>query len=161
MPFVEAFGALPRPYPSDAAKEALRPGRQVVDLVLPARYLDWSFANQLERLAPFGPGYPEPVLAVTGMWLTDARRVGPTEQHLAFRLRRGIETFDAVAFGLDADRPLPEPGSSIDLLGTLERDDFGGMPRLRLRVLDFADALISPLVARRIPAADPPLAATA
>ena len=161
MPFVEAFGALPRPYPSDAAKEALRPGRQVVDLVLPARYLDWSFANELERLAPYGPGHLEPVLAVTGMWLTDARRVGPTEQHLAFRLRRGIETFDAVAFGLDADRPLPEPGSSIDLLGTLERDDFGGMPRLRLRVLDFADALISPLVARRIPAADPPLAATA
>ena len=43
--FVAAFGALPRPFPADAAPEALRPGRQVVDLVLPARYVDWSLSN--------------------------------------------------------------------------------------------------------------------
>ncbi|HET9852657.1 MAG TPA: single-stranded-DNA-specific exonuclease RecJ [Candidatus Limnocylindrales bacterium] len=160
--FVEAFALLPRPFPADAAPEALRPGRQIVDLVLPARFLDWSLADELERLAPYGPGHLEPVLAVTGMWLTDARRVGSSEQHVAFRLRRGLETFDAVAFGLDAERPLPEPGDRIDLLGTLERDDFGGMPRLRLRVLDLAHADASPLGARRLAAMPaPPLAATA
>jgi single-stranded-DNA-specific exonuclease len=161
--FVAAFGALPRPFPADAAPEALRPGRQVVDLVLPARYVDWSLSNDLERLAPFGPGHLEPVLAVTGMWVADARRIGPNEHHVAFRLRRGIETFDAVAFGLDANRALPEPGDEVDFLGTLDRDDFGGMPRLRLRLLDFAHAAVSPLLARRASATShaPPLAATA
>jgi single-stranded-DNA-specific exonuclease len=160
--FVDAFALLPRPFPADAAPEALRPGRQIVDLVLPARYVDWSLADELDRLAPYGPGHLDPVVAVTGMWLTEARRVGPAQQHVAFRLRRGLETFDAVAFGLDADRTLPEPGDRVDLLGTLERDDFGGMPRLRLRVLDFADSRASPLVARRIVATPvPSLAATA
>ena len=34
-------------------------------------------------------------------------------------------------------------------MGTLTRDHFGGLPRLRVRVLDYADAAGSPLTARR------------
>jgi single-stranded-DNA-specific exonuclease len=149
--FVEAFAALPRPFPAGAAPERAAPGRQVVDLVLPARHLDWELAAQLDRLAPYGPGHLEPVLAVTGMTLADARRVGPKAAHVAFRMRRGLETFDAIAFGHDIDRPLPDAGVALDLVGTLERDDFGGLPRLRLRALDFAETAASPLLARRLP----------
>ena len=148
--FSTAFSALPRPFPIGASTETERPGRAVVDLVLPSRLLDWALAKQLERLAPFGPGHVEPVLAVTGMVLTEARRVGATEQHVAMRMRRGLETFDAIAFGLDAERQLPESGDEVDLVGTLERDDFNGMPRLRLRVVDFAHRSASPLLARRL-----------
>jgi single-stranded-DNA-specific exonuclease len=149
--FVAAFGALPRPYPADAARERAAPGRQLVDLVLPSRYLDWELADQLDRLAPYGPGHLEPILAVTGMTVGDVRRVGATEAHIAFRMRRGPETFDAIAFGHDLERTLPEAGAEIDLVGTLERDTFGGMPRLRLRVVDFADTAHSPLMSRRLP----------
>ncbi|HSK94412.1 MAG TPA: single-stranded-DNA-specific exonuclease RecJ [Candidatus Angelobacter sp.] len=148
--FIAAFGSLPRPYPSTPGAVPQRAGRQVVDLVLPARFVDWALADELERLAPYGPGHVEPVLAVTGMRVGDVRRVGATQAHVAFRLRRGVETFDAVAFGLEADRPLPGPETLIDLVGTLERDTFGGLPRLRLRVLDFADGAASPLQARRL-----------
>ncbi|MBA3740995.1 MAG: hypothetical protein H0W98_07625, partial [Chloroflexi bacterium] len=123
-------------------------------LVLPARLVDWTLAEQLERLAPFGPGHVEPVLAVTGMVVADVRRVGPKAQHVALRLRRGLETFDAIAFGLDGDRPLPIAGDAVDLVGTLERDTFGGMPRLRLRLIDFALTDASPLLARRLPPAE-------
>ena len=62
---------------------------------------------------------------------------------------RGGETFDAIGFGTPADRPLPEEGSLIDLVGTLERDTFQGQPRLRLRVVDFAGSSLSPLADRR------------
>ena len=149
--FVEAFGALARPFPVDGASEEARPGRQVVDLVLHARLLDWTLAEQLGRLAPYGPGHVEPILAVTGMVVVGVRRVGQHEQHLALRLRRGAETFDAIAFGFDGDRSLPESGDEVDLLGTLERDTFNGMPRLRMRVIDVAHSGASPLLARRVP----------
>jgi hypothetical protein len=66
------------------------------------------------------------------------------------RLRRGAETFDAIAFGTPLDRPTPEPETWLDLVGTLERDEFQGEPRLRLRTLDYADAASSPLAARRL-----------
>ena len=64
-------------------------------------------------------------------------------------MRRGPEVFDAIAFGMPADRPLPEPGTLVDLVGTLERDVFQGLPRLRIRVADYADSAVSPLAARR------------
>jgi single-stranded-DNA-specific exonuclease len=147
--FRDAFAGLPRPYPADQAVRAERPGRQVVDLVLPARFVDWALADELLRLAPYGPGHLEPTLAVTGLRVAEARRVGAGEAHAAFRMLRGIETFDAIAFGLDAARPLPDGGAALDLVGTLERDVFGGLPRLRLRILDYAHTEASPLLARR------------
>ena len=153
--FVAAFSSLSRPFGAGlGSADAQRPGRQVVDLVLPARFLDWGLADELLRLAPYGPGHLEPVLAVTGLRVAGARRIGAREAHVSFRMLRGLETVDAIAFGVDAERELPEEGTELDLVGTLERDDFGGMPRLRLRVIDYADAAASPLVARRHPAVE-------
>jgi single-stranded-DNA-specific exonuclease len=147
--FAGAFTALARPFPADGGRLVERPGRLPVDLVLPAGLVDWALQEQLERLAPYGPGHMEPVLAVTGLQLVEARRVGLEERHLAFRLRKGLEAFDAIAFGLPAEREVPVEGSGIDVVGTLERDSFQGLPRLRVRVADFADAAASPLRARQ------------
>ena len=48
----DAFAALPRPFPVGPFGEPKRPGRLVVDLVLPARLLGWTLADELARLAP-------------------------------------------------------------------------------------------------------------
>jgi single-stranded-DNA-specific exonuclease len=158
--FAAEFGGLPRPFPMDPLAAMELPGRVSIDLVLPARYLDWALATQIERLAPYGPGHVEPVLAVTGLRLVEARRVGSDGRHLAMRLLKGSEAFDAIAFAEPADRPLPGEGDALDLVGTLEHDTFGGIPRLRMRLLDFAHSSASPLLARRIPAPPPlPVAA--
>ncbi len=150
--FVAACEALPPSYPLAAVGPGplVAAGALHIDLVLPAAHVDWTLAEELGRLEPFGPGNVEPLLAVTGLTVTEARRVGANEAHIAFRMRRGLETFDAVAFGTPAERPLPAAGSHVDLVGTLERDTFGGIERLRLRVLDYADAEASPLMARRL-----------
>ncbi|MDQ2940948.1 MAG: single-stranded-DNA-specific exonuclease RecJ [Chloroflexota bacterium] len=148
--FAAAFGGLPRPFPMDPLAALEVPGRVTIDLVLKARHLDWALASQIERLAPFGPGHVEPVLVVTGLRLVEARRVGSDGRHLAMRLLKGNEAFDAIAFGDPADRPLPAEGDALDLVGTLEQDMFGGIPRLRLRLLDYAHSSASPVLARRL-----------
>jgi single-stranded-DNA-specific exonuclease len=147
--FAAAFGSLPRPFPPDPGRAMERATALTVDLVLPATHLGWPLAEEIGRLAPFGPGHVEPLLAVTGLTVAEARRVGATGDHLALRMRRGAEVFDAIAFGTPADRPLPEAGVALDLVGTLERDLFQGLPRLRIRVADYAEAAASPLAARR------------
>jgi single-stranded-DNA-specific exonuclease len=146
--FVAVFQALPRPFPP-SSREVAPAGRITIDLVLPAAHLGWELAGQIERLAPFGPGHVEPILAVTGLRVGDARRIGPDGRHLSLRMLRGAETFDAIGFGTPADRPLPEEGSLLDVVATLERDTFQGQPRLRLRVVDYAGSAASPLSERR------------
>jgi single-stranded-DNA-specific exonuclease len=154
--FAAAFQGLPRPFPPSSA-EVPPAGRITIDLVLPAAHLGWELADQVERLAPFGPGHVEPVLAVTGLRVGDARRVGPDGRHLSLRMLRGIETFDAIGFGSPGDRPLPEEGSLLDVVGTLERDVYQDQPRLRLRIVDYAASAISPLAERRRAARSPAL----
>jgi single-stranded-DNA-specific exonuclease len=150
--FTAAFAALPRPFPPDPGRAAERATALTIDLVLPAVHLGWPLAEEIARLAPFGPGHVEPLLAVTGLQVAEARRVGATGDHVALRMRRGPEVWDAIAFSTPADRPLPEPGLTLDLVGTLERDLFQGLPRLRIRVVDYAEAAASPLAARRLAA---------
>ncbi len=150
--FSAAFAALPRPFPADAAAEAERPGPSVVDLVLPARLprLDARRRARPPRAVRAGPRRAGP-----GGHRHGAHRGAPRRRRRSSTspsgCAEGLETFDAIAFGLEPERPLPEPGDEVDLVGTLERDDFGGMPRLRLRVVDFAHRSSSPLVARRLP----------
>jgi single-stranded-DNA-specific exonuclease len=147
--FASAFGALPRPFPEGGAEDAGGPGRLAVDLVLPARMLTWDLLDELGRLAPYGPGNADPVLAVTGLTVGDARRVGAGDDHLSFRLRRRLETVDAIAFGVGPDAPIPEPGQPLDVVGTLEQRTIDGEPRLQIRVVDYATSEASPIAGRR------------
>ena len=150
--FAAAFAALPRPFPAVSGQAAERATALTIDLVLPAPHLGWPLADEIARLAPFGPGHVEPLLAVTGLHVAEARRVGASGDHVALRMRRGAEVFDAIAFATPSERALPDPGAAVDLVGTLERDVFQGVPRLRIRVVDYADASASPLAARRLAA---------
>lgn len=147
--FASAFGALPRPFPDGLAVDTGGPGRLSVDLVIPARLATWDLLEELGRLEPYGPGNAEPVLAVTGLTVGDVRRVGAGEDHLSFRLRRGLETMDAIAFGVGAGAAMPVPGQAVDVAATLEERHVDGEPRLQLRVVDFATADASPIAARR------------
>ena len=152
--FADAFRALPRPYPADLEVAARSVSAGIdVDLVLPSSFLGWDLCADLQQLAPFGAGCPEPVLAITGLVAGDVRRVGPDDGHVVLRMLRGPESFDAIAFDTPPDRPLPGPATPLDIVATLETDRWMGQPRMRLRVRDYADTAASPLVERRAAAA--------
>jgi single-stranded-DNA-specific exonuclease len=150
--FSAAFEALGGAFPEPLLPTPRASVGIAIDLVLTAGYLGWPLADELARLAPYGPGHVEPILAVTGLQVVEARRVGASADHVLLRMRRGAEIFDAIAFGTPPERGIPEPGVALDLVCTLERDLYQGIPRLRLRTLDYADAASSPLMARRLAA---------
>ena len=150
--FAAAFERLPRPFPPGTTAAVTGPNRLPIDLVLPADLVTWSLLAEFDRMAPYGAGHPEPVLAVHGLRVGDARRMGATGNHLRMRLLRGAETIDAMAFGT-GEIALPAEGDRLDVAATLEQDTFGGLPRLRLRLIDWATPDHSPLAARRRPAA--------
>jgi len=114
------------------APEDLVP-RQRVDAVVPGDALHLGLAEELERLAPFGMGNPEPALLVPGAVLDDPRAMGEG-RHVAFTLAAGGARSRCVAFGRGGSLPA-RAGEPVDAAVRLEVNRYNGAvePRLVLR----------------------------
>jgi single-stranded-DNA-specific exonuclease len=112
--------------------------RLPIDLALAARDVDYALHRDLARLAPTGPGNPDPVVAVLGAIVT---RVRVTQGgHTQLVVRRDRDVLDAIAF----DRPdLAESireGDRLDIAARLSSRVFAGLETLQLEVRDVAPA---------------------
>jgi single-stranded-DNA-specific exonuclease len=95
--------------------------------------LDERAAADLERLAPFGAGNPEPVFGVR-VRPRRARRVGAEGAHLKLQLAER----DAIGFSLGGLLPLCE--GPVEAAVTLGFDEWDGTRRLQLKVRDLRAA---------------------
>ena len=141
--------------------------RQRVDAVVPGDALHIGLAEELERLAPFGMGNPEPCLLVPSALLADPRPLGEG-RHVAFALAAGGARSRCVAFGRGGALPAA-PATPVDAAVRLEINRYNGAvePRLVLRharpaapapitvvgEAPFADALLAELDRPLAPAA--------
>jgi single-stranded-DNA-specific exonuclease len=91
--------------------------------------------RQLDRLEPCGIGNPNPLFLSRHVTVRGARPVGREGQHLKLSLYADQATRDAIAFG---QGPLTsEIGNSIDVVYSLETNDWYGDERPQLRIEDF------------------------
>jgi single-stranded-DNA-specific exonuclease len=111
--------------------------RTRIDGWVDAAALDDRAATDLEKLAPFGAGNPEPVFGVRAR-PSRARQVGAAGIHLKLVLADR----DAIAFQM-GDR-LPLCAGPVEAAVSVGFDDWDGMRRLQLRVRDLRAAPPSP-----------------
>ena len=106
---------------------------QRVDAVVPGDALHLGLAEELQRLAPFGMGNPEPALLVPSALLDDPRPMGEG-RHVAFTLAAGGARSRCVAFGRGSSLPA-RAGEPVDAAVRLEVNRYNGAvePRLVLR----------------------------
>ena len=98
--------------------------------------LGLPLAEQLERLAPFGVGNPEPRLLVPAAELDRVRPMGEEGRHSRFELRSGAGSANGVAFGMNSELA-GAPDEAVDVAVRLELDRWNGavQPRVVLRAL--------------------------
>jgi single-stranded-DNA-specific exonuclease len=118
-----------------AAPEDPRPVLPV-DLALPAGYVDYALFRDLERLAPCGPGNPDPLVAVLG--LTVQRVRAANGGHTQLVLRRDRDVLDGIAFGRPDLAASVAEGERVDVVARLASSVFGGLETLQLEVRDLA-----------------------
>ncbi len=109
-----------------------------LDVALPAPQVDYALVADLDRLAPTGPGNPEPLVGVLGTTVVRVRAANGG--HTQLTLRRDRDVVDAIAFGradlVDAIRE----GDRLDVAARLLVRHFGGYESLQLEVRDVAPA---------------------
>lgn len=105
----------------------------LLDGWLDAREIDEGTVSLLDRLRPFGMGYPEPLWACRGVALSgQPREVG--KGHLKANFVCHGVVFEAIGFGL-YHKPLPS--GPIDAAFHLRKDTYLGREKLVLHLKDF------------------------
>ncbi len=107
-----------------------------VDAEISLQDVNRQLVHELELFHPFGPGNPEPTLAVKNLTILASRVVG--DGHLKLTVRHGnSQPFDSIGFrmGSLADRGL-SPRQPVDLAFVPELNRWNGLERIQLRVRD-------------------------
>ena len=116
--------------------DQLRPAL-LADLEINPLELTMDNATALQQLAPFGEDNPQPLLICRGLQLTGIRLLG-NGRHL--KLQLGVPGLPAavegIGFGLGDADDLFAPGDSVDVLFSLEINNWNGRKSLQLIIRD-------------------------
>ncbi|MBI3282601.1 single-stranded-DNA-specific exonuclease RecJ [Candidatus Curtissbacteria bacterium] len=88
----------------------------------------------IKSFEPYGVGNQPPSFLTRNMLVEDVRAVGAESQHLKLQ----VGGFPAIGFNLGRDRAAIRPGYPIDLVYTIEEDNFNGSSNLQLKIRDLA-----------------------
>lgn len=124
-----------------------------VDDLIPALDVDYRLHRELGSLAPYGPGNPEPLVAVLGLTVIRIRPAG--DGHTALTLKRQRDVLDGIAFGRGDLATLVAEGDRIDVIARLQSRTFGGFESLQLEIRDAAPHGSHPEVRRFLGLGDP------
>jgi single-stranded-DNA-specific exonuclease len=89
---------------------------------------------EIEQMAPFGNGNPEPVIGMRRTRILDRRVVGG--DHLKLILDRDGERFEAIGFQLGNAGVMESEHACWDIVFTPRRETWNGRTRLSLRIRD-------------------------
>jgi single-stranded-DNA-specific exonuclease len=110
-----------------------------IDAHLPLGEVTLELVNDLERLAPFGPGNPNLVLASHNMQFAGARSLGRSEDHLLVQLEDQAGSECEVIWWGGGFEPLPgwmEAGAVLDLAYTARSRDYRGEKGVQVEWLE-------------------------
>jgi len=115
----------------------LRP-RLYIDAETTLSTLTGDTYESIQQLAPFGQGNPLPTFLSRRVEVVDSRTMGNNGDHIRLKLRQEGSVWDAVGFGMGAEKP--NVNDVLDIVHNLEIDHWGGQATLRLNLLDFTQA---------------------
>jgi single-stranded-DNA-specific exonuclease len=94
--------------------------------------LDDSFLSELEFLAPFGTGNPEPVLGLEDLTVLGSKLVG--KGHLRLRIKEGRLIREAIGFEMASWHPLSH--RRMKMAFSPQISTFQGRRTLQLKIVD-------------------------
>ncbi len=102
-----------------------------IDMELELDRIDLPLLKEIQRLAPFGVGNPEPVFMVSEVNIENQRLI--KGQHFNALISNGRSSLDAVWFYADNKTELPEVA---DVIFTPKIDTWNGDERIKLHIKD-------------------------
>lgn len=107
----------------------------LIDQEIRLRDITPTFYNIICQMEPFGPQNLRPVFVVRNVCDTGASRV-LKETHLRVAIRQDHATITGIGFGMAHLYPLLENGKPVDIVFTIDENEWNGEKNLQLRLID-------------------------
>ena len=108
----------------------------VIDAELSLNELTPSLYNLIAQMEPYGPQNMRPVFLVRNIVDTAYSRI-VKEQHIRFVVKQNNTTLTGIGFNMADKYNLIESGKPIDIVFTLEENEWNGEKSLQMKVCDF------------------------
>ncbi|MFB6215284.1 MAG: hypothetical protein ABEI54_05365, partial [Candidatus Bipolaricaulia bacterium] len=99
--------------------------------------INMNLYREIQTLAPFGIGNPEPYFWMERLKIVSARRVGNSKNHLKLKLAGGDEILDCIGFGMGEDLPRLKDREDLNPVFRLELNQWRGREQIQLKLEDF------------------------
>ncbi len=133
---VETFSAQFDKYVSETIHPDLLIPEIVIDAELTFDALKISFYNIINQMEPFGPGNMRPIFISKNVENPGYSKI-VKENHIRFVLKQGNFSITGIGFNLAKKFDLLHTGKPIDVVYTLDVNEWNGELSLQLKVCDF------------------------
>lgn len=111
-----------------------------IDAVIKSSDLSLDTMHELKRLEPFGERNPLPLFVYRNLKI-EAIRVLANDKHLKLSLKDNQRIYEAIAFNLGELKNNFMCGDKVDIVHTLEINEFNGVERIQFNVKDIMKSI--------------------
>ncbi len=108
----------------------------IIDSVVSFDDLSGSSYKIICQMEPYGPGNMRPVFIAKNVWDTGRSRI-VKEQHIRFELKQNNKIFTGIGFNLADKFPWLVQNKPMDIVFTLDENEWNGVSSLQLKMIDF------------------------
>lgn len=107
-----------------------------VDFELKLDYVSEELFRELLKFEPTGIANPKPSFLARNLDIVDAEAVGSEGKHLKLVLETNSGQFHAIGFGLGYLFPKLSPDIKVDIVYTIDKENWNGQERIKLNIKD-------------------------
>ena len=121
---------------SDTIPDELLIPEIIIDAEIKFSDLKESFYKIICQMEPFGPDNLRPVFLVKNVKDTGSSKV-VKDQHIKFSLKQDQFIFSGIGFGMSEKIHLLKSGQPVDVVFTLDENEYNDCKNLQMKVVDF------------------------
>ena len=108
----------------------------IIDTEITFKNINEKFFKIIKQMEPYGPGNLRPVFITKKVQNTEWTRI-VKEQHIRFVVKNENITLTGIGFNLSEKFSLLEKDKPVDLVYTIDENEWNGETNLQLKVIDF------------------------
>ena len=109
---------------------------KTIDIVTSLEEMSYQFLNSLDTLKPYGMDFEKPTILLENAKILDKAYFGTEKQYMRLTIADEVGSLECISFKENSAFNSIEKNDIIDLLCTLDKNNFNGRTKLQAHIID-------------------------